>query len=302
MKMHPASLRIVVTSLISLVPFTGCRRAAGPEIDRPRIDPRVRMQDVTFHSTALNRDMPYRAFLPMNIAPGQRMPVVYLLHGGNGGGYQDWSNYTDVSQYAARGLILVMPEAGFSYYMNAAMKPGDRFEDYAFTELIADVERRFPVAADRGHRAVIGISMGGFAAIEIALTRPDLFVFVGAFSPSVEITHRRFHILRIREWFRIRRIFGPWGSNTRTARDPFALVATADPTKVPFIYLTSGENEPLFGPDRQFASRLNEHHFAYEFHTRPGGHAWNQWDAQIPGCFESLFQHLQSMAGWPQPR
>ena len=291
MKVHAASFRILATSLISLVPFTGCRRAA----DRPRIDPRVRMQDVTFHSAALNRNMPYRVFLPMNIAPGQRLPVVYLLHGGQGGEYRDWSNYTDVSRYAARGLILVMPEGGFSYYMNEAMKPGDRYEDYTFTDLIADVESRFPVAADRDHRAVIGISMGGFAAIKIALTRPDLFVFVGSFSPSIEITHRRFHIMRIEEWFRIQRIFGPWGSDTRNARDPFALVATADPTKVPFIYLTSGENESLFDPDRDFASLLYEHHYAYEFHTRPGRHAWSQWDAQVPGCFESLLQHLKPM-------
>ena len=254
------------------------------------------MQDITFHSAALNRDMSYRVFLPTNIAPGQRLAAVYLLHGGQAGEYRDWSNYTDVSRYAARGLILVMPEGAFSYYMNAAMKPGDRYEDYTFTDLIADVESRFPVVADRGHRAVIGISMGGFAAIKIALTRPDLFGFVGAFSPSVEITHRRFHIMRVAEWFRIRRIFGPWGSDTRTSRDPFALVATADPTKVPFIYLTSGENEPLSGPDRQFASRLSERHFAYEFHTSPGGHAWSQWDAQIPGCFESLLQHLQPMS------
>jgi pimeloyl-ACP methyl ester carboxylesterase len=33
--------------------------------------------------------------------------VVYLLHGG-GGGYRDWSNYSDVARFAERGLILVI--------------------------------------------------------------------------------------------------------------------------------------------------------------------------------------------------
>jgi hypothetical protein len=29
------------------------------------------------------------------------------------------------------------------------------------------------------------------------------------------------------------------------------------------------------------------------FHTKPGGHDWGEWDSQIPGCFESLLQHLK---------
>ena len=253
------------------------------------------MQDVTFHSAALNRDMPYRVFLPAKMAAGQRLPVVYLLHGGDGGGYRDWSNDSDVSQYAARGLILVMPEGAFSYYMNAALKPSEKYENYTFSDLITDVESRFPAATDREDRAVIGISMGGFAGIKIALTRPDLFVFVGALSPSVEVTQRRFKIRQIEQWLRYRKMFGPWGSNTRSSRDLFNLVTTADPAKTPFIYLTTGNEEPLYEPNRRFASRLYQRHFAYRFHIEPGEHAWNQWDAQIPGCFESLFQHLRPM-------
>jgi enterochelin esterase-like enzyme len=56
--------------------------------DRPRLTPAVKMVDVTFHSAALNRDMPYRAILPVSIAANQKLPVVYLLHGG-GGGFHD---------------------------------------------------------------------------------------------------------------------------------------------------------------------------------------------------------------------
>lgn len=98
--------------------------------------------------------------------------------------------------------------------------------------------------------------MGGFAAIKIALTRPKLFGFVGALSPSIDILHRRFNIRRTGEWWRIRTIFGPSGSETRISRDPFALVKTADPAKTPYIYLTAGENEPLLDPNRRFAGRL----------------------------------------------
>ena len=253
------------------------------------------MRDVTFFSPALNRNMPYRVYLPAKLVPGQKLPVVYLLHGGNGG-FRDWSNYSDVVQYAAPdnsgGLILVMPEGAFSYYMNAAEKSGDKFEDYLLNDLISDVETRFPADKTRDRRAIIGISMGGFAAIEFALSRPDLFGYAAAFSPSIDILHRRFNPKRFGEWWRIRNIFGPSGSESRRTRDPFLLAQSANPTQTPYLYLTAGEQEPLLEPNRRFASRLNEYHFSYEFHTKPGGHDWNEWDAQIPGCFDSLLEHV----------
>jgi putative tributyrin esterase len=82
--------------------------------------------------------MPYRAVLPAQIASGQKLPVVYLLHGG-GGGFHDWSNYSGVAQYAERGLILIMPEGNSSYYTNSVDHPQDRYEDYIVHDLIADV-------------------------------------------------------------------------------------------------------------------------------------------------------------------
>jgi S-formylglutathione hydrolase FrmB len=126
------------------------------------------MVDVTFLSASLNRDMPYRTIVPANIAPNQKLPVLYLLHGG-GGGYRDWSNYSDVAGYAAQGLILVMPEGNSSYYTNSADRPQDRYEDYIVHDLIADVEQRLPAASGRPNRAIAGVSMGGFGAIVTCL-------------------------------------------------------------------------------------------------------------------------------------
>jgi putative tributyrin esterase len=276
--------------------FLARRETAQVPVDHPQLAAGVALQDVSFYSQALKRQMPYRVFLPAKVAAGQKMPVVFLLHGGNGG-YRDWSNYSDVSQYAATsksgGLILVMPEGAFSYYQNAALKPEDKYEDYLTNDLIPDVESRFPVATGKENRAMIGISMGGFAAIKLALARRNLFSFVGALSPSIDILHRRFNIKRTGEWWRVRNIFGPMGSASRQSMDPIVLVQSADPALTPYIYLGAGEQEPLLDPNRRFASRLKERHFTYEFHTKPGGHDWNEWDAQIPGCFDSLLEHLK---------
>jgi S-formylglutathione hydrolase len=255
------------------------------------------MQDVIFYSSALNREMPYRVFLPVKVAADQRLPVVYLLHGGDGGNFRDWSNESDVAGYATRGMILVMPEGAFSYYMDAAERPQDRYEDYVVTDLIGDVQSRFPAARSRESRAIVGISMGGFAAIKWALKRPDLFVFVGALSPSIEVVHRRFNIRQkfqgIEEWWRLRTVFGPPGSETRQASDPFVLVQTARAAATPYIYLTVGDQERFLEPNRKFAMALERRGFQFEFHTKPGTHNWSQWDKQIPECFDSLLRHIK---------
>jgi len=284
-----ASILLVFGALAYLL--TGKTSTSKLLPDHPQLAPGVAMQDVSFYSAALQRQMPYRVFLPEKIAPGKKLPVVYLLHGGNGG-FRDWSNRSDVARYAAQGLILVMPEGVFSYYQNAALKPEDKYEDYLINDLIADVEKRFPAAMGRENRAIIGISMGGFAVAKLALSRPELFAFVGALSPSIDVCQRRFHLM---QWWRLTNIFGPVGSKTRTASDPFVLARSADPARTPYIYLTAGETEPLLAPNRRFAALLKSRGFAYEFHTKPGGHDWGEWDAQIPGCFERLFKKMKSI-------
>jgi S-formylglutathione hydrolase FrmB len=234
-------------------------------------------------------------FLPANLTPGKKLPVVYLLHGGNGS-FRDFSNNSNVNKFAldGSGMILVMPEGEFSYWFNAVGKPQDRFQDYVTNDLIADVESRFPAARDRNHRAVVGISMGGWAAVKLALDHPGLYGFACGISPAIEATHRGFSPFAIGQWLRLKEIFGPVGGPVRVANDPFELVKTADPAKTPFLYLTSGANEPLLVPIRRFVGLLEQRHFAYAFAIKPGGHDWGDWDSQLPGCFAAMEEHLGS--------
>ena len=102
--------------------------------------------------------MEYRVFLPEN--PGHlKLPVVYLLHGGEGT-FRNWSNDTDVAQFARSNLLLVMPQGDYSYYTNAVLRPPDRYEDYIVDDLPSEVEGRFPARSDRAGRAIVGVSMG----------------------------------------------------------------------------------------------------------------------------------------------
>lgn len=289
------SLRFFVACLcaISLL-LTACnKKKQEGQPDHPRLSPSVAMRDVTFRSAALNRDMPYRVVLASTISAGTKLPVVYLLHGG-GGNFRDWSNYARLASFAERGLILVMPEGDDSYYVNAAERPGDRYEDYIVNDLIADVESRFPAAARRETRAIVGVSMGGYGAVKLALSHPDLFVFAGGISPAVDVPSRPFSMKRIWQWRHHSSIFGPWGSQTRRDGDPFVLAHSADPGRTPYLYLTCGDKEGLLSANRNFAALLGRRHFQYEFHVAPGGHNWSQWDERLPGVFQRLFEHLGS--------
>jgi putative tributyrin esterase len=285
---YGATILAVVLSL-----SVGCtRKEAEPPPDHPRLTPQVVLRDVTFHSAALNRDMLYRVILPVSVAPGQRLPVVYLLHGG-GGGFRDWTNYSDVARFAESGLLLVMPEGGSSYYTNAVDPPQDRYEDYIVSDLIADVESRFPAATGRSNRAIIGVSMGGFGAVKIALRHPELFAFAGGLSSAIDVPRRGFAIKRFHQSRHYSAIFGPSGSQTRRDNDPFVLARSANPDAAPYFFLTCGEQEGLLPSNREFAGLLTQRHFRHEFHTIPGGHNWEQWNGWLSALFRSLDLHMK---------
>ena len=237
--------------------------------------------------------MTYRAIFPAMPPGGSKFTVIYLLHGG-GADFREWSNDSDVARFAEKGFILIMPEGNSSYYTNSVDRPHDRYEDYIVKDLIADVESRFPVASDTAHRAIVGISMGGFGAITLALKHPRLFAFVGALSPAVDVPSRPFSIKRVSQYRYHASIFGPWGSQSRRDSDPFVLARSADPNAVPFLFITCGEQEGLLPSNRQFARLLASSHFKFEFHSGPGGHDWNQWNAQLPATLASLAAHISS--------
>lgn len=277
-----------------LIVLTACnRKNQEPSPDRPRLTPNVVLRDIRFRSAALNRDMQYRVVMPAIMAAGAKLPAVYLLHGG-AGSFRDWSNYSDSAKFAEQGLILVMPEGDESYYMNSVEQPQDRYEDYIVNDLIADVESKFPVGTGRANRVIVGVSMGGFGAIKLAISHPDLFVFAGGISSAIDVPSRPFSLKRISQWQHHRSIFGPWGSQARHDLDPFVIARSADPAKTPYLFLTCGDQEGLLPANRNFAALLEKRHFRYEFHVSPGGHNWNQWQERLPTLFQTLREHLGS--------
>ena len=72
-----------------------------------------------------------------------------------------------------------MPNAGgpdthntWNGYFNM---PGWSYEDFFFQELIPEVEKKYRGAGDKGHRAVMGLSMGGGGSVVYCQRHPDMF-------------------------------------------------------------------------------------------------------------------------------
>lgn len=142
---------------------------------------------------ALDRPLTYIVYLPPGLAAGQRVNVIYLMHGVGDSG-NDWYRQGRVRDTAdrltrdgvIRPTIIVMPDADTSWYVDsrAVGGPGD-YETAITRDLVAEIDRRFPTRASRDGRAVAGLSMGGYGALRYAFAHPDRFGAAVALSPAL---------------------------------------------------------------------------------------------------------------------
>ena len=243
-------------------------------------------------STLMGRPVSYNVFLPLGyVGEGsrERYPVVFLLHGLMGN-YTNWAEKTDFTwKLPNLKAVIVMPDGGDGWYTDSSSKASDKYESYLIQELIPEIDKKFRTIADREHRAIAGLSMGGYGAIKFGLKYPELFSVVGSFSGALgaaSITEKEIPGAIGRS---IVAIFGPAGSETRKGNDLFAMVRTATAERIkslPFIYLDCGTEDFLFQNNRDFVSLLLEKRVSHEFRQLPGGHNWKYWGAQVEEFLE----------------
>ena len=135
-------------------------------------------------------------WLPPSYAtsPGRRYPVLFVLTGFSGRGRMllndnAWSPALDdrLDALVANGCgeaIVVMPDCltrfGGSQYLNSAAT--GRYADHLLDELVPWADATFRTFGDRDHRGVAGKSSGGFGALTLGMTRPDVFAAVACHS------------------------------------------------------------------------------------------------------------------------
>lgn len=290
--------KFVLYSLFLLLGFgrAPSQHDAAPAASSPQ---RVFVKDFSFHSASLQRDMRYRVLFPSDYDHGGRLPVLYLLHGLYGD-YLNWDTRTGLENYARKlHLLIVMPDAGDSWYTNSATVPADKFEDYIAKDLVSEIDDKFPTIRNRDARAIAGLSMGGYGAIKLALKYPGLFAFAGSLSGALNAGQ---NLYAERPEFRAKllEVFGPDGSSTRVENNVFLLVDAPPQTPYPYFYLACGTSDFFLETNRAFVKQLSSRKIPYEYHETAGGHTWEYWNAAVQPMLRALGRVLAGAARAPE--
>jgi putative tributyrin esterase len=245
------------------------------------------VQDGVFHSQSLGRDVRYRVLLPGNYEDGGRFPVLYLLHGLYGD-YLNWDTRTGLESYARNlPFLIVMPDAGDSWYTNSATVPADKFEDYIAKDLIGEIDAKYPTIRDRHKRSIAGLSMGGYGAVKLALKYPRLFAFAGSLSGALNAAQT---LDAERPDFRVKllEVFGGPQSPVRSANDVFQILKLSGSADYPYFYLACGTSDSFLPVNRAFVEKLASSNILYEYHESSGGHTWEYWDEAVQSLLRAV--------------
>lgn len=263
----------------------------------------ARVETVRLQSKLINTTLPYNVILPIDYETSKttRYPVLYLLHGFTGH-YSDWVTRSNVADYAAaHRMIVVMPDGNDSWYTNSASMTTDKYESYILDELIPDVQQRYRTIEARYGRSIAGLSMGGYGAIKFGLKSPATFVFAASMSGAFMVTRVTEKELNAR--WRVSVIFGPIGSETRTANDLFAIIEKLTPARIgslPYFYFDCGTEDVLpmlFQSNRELSAVMFEKKIPHEFRQLPGDHSWAYWDRQVQEVLKIASQKMKTSKG-----
>lgn len=152
----------------------------------------------SIQSKVLGAQVKYNVYLPNGFDKGTKQyPVVYLLHGFTDT-YKAWDEKGRMQEVAdeliesgeAREMIIVMPNAGgpdvYNTWNGYFNMPGWAYEDFFYQEFLPEVEKKYRAIGDKGHRAIMGLSMGGGGSTVYAQRHSDMFSSCYAMSAWLE--------------------------------------------------------------------------------------------------------------------
>ena len=278
---------------------------------------------VAYESPSVGRTLKYNIVLPASYTSAdnadKRYPVLYLLHGLTSN-YTAWARM-GVPRYAKDyDLIVVMADAGNSWYANWAESEGDqknRWEDAIIKDLIGHVDSTYRTIAKREGRAINGLSMGGYGALMLGLRNPDMFCSIGSHSGAVAFAKGIGNRLRSGaalpaprtpsdqpnaaigiEGFSSQAERTPKGKlfvkpEDADAYDPFKLVLTVPKEKLPHIYIDCGTDDRLLQANQELVKVLMENKIPFTYAESPGGHVGQYWAREVGHSMAVQYQLIQ---------
>ncbi len=291
-----------------------------------------------FHSDALGVDKAVVIYLPRGYdsQPARRWPVFYYLHG-LGGNETNWVKHGRLDAAADQlGLaaIVVMPDGDDGFYIDShapidydqcitdgtglfapGREPHDTacvharsYETYIAKDLVGWVDGHYHTIARRDGRAVAGLSMGGFGAMELALRHPDEFAGAASHSGAIALLYRgprpfapgkaelvtdvsRFGQAGgpIVGW--IHTLFGDDIADWK-AHDVVELAGKLGPGKLALYFDCGTEDDFALQDNVQYVHEaLGARHIDHAFFLGPGKHDFAFWSVRVSSSLAFLRDH-----------
>jgi S-formylglutathione hydrolase FrmB len=214
-------------------------------------------------------------------------PTVYLLHGYSGN-YSNWiikvpelKAYADTYQ-----TLIVCPDGAYSsWYFDSPLDTAYRYETHVATEVVNFIDKNYRSIADKNHRAITGLSMGGHGALFLALRHPGIFGAAGSMSGGVDLKESK-------NRFDISKRIGDTILQEKNWHDMTVinLIENYAKTDVKIIF-DCGTADIFIDGNRRLHQKMLQLKIAHEYTERPGEHNWQYWSNAIP--FQLLFfQHF----------
>ena len=219
----------------------------------------------------------------------EKLPVLYLLHGA-GGDEEAWINLGRTSQIMdnliaagkAKPMIIAMPngnviqdaapgEGSMGFYKPQFMVPKTMDGTYEanFMDIIKFVESNYRVIPDKEHRAIAGLSMGGFHTMHISRYYPNTFDYVGLFSaalmPREDATGK---------------VYSNIDETLQTQMD----------NGYKLYWIGIGKTDFLYDANKEYREKLDGMGMKYEYVETEGGHTWRNWRVYLSQIAPLLFK------------
>lgn len=245
----------------------------------------------SIQSKVLSATVKYNVYLPDGFNnSGENYPVVYLLHGFTDD-YKAWVTKGQMQQVVdelmasgeARQMIIVMPNAGgpdvmntWNGYMNM---PGWNYEDFFFTEFMPQVEKKYRGISDKGHRAVMGLSMGGGGSTMYAQRHTDKFSSCYAMSAWLESDGGKRQVEGVDDKVYL-------VSQAMKDYSAIKFVENADNETISKLrtvkwFFDCGDDDFLFDLSVKIHQLMRAKRIKDELRVRDGGHTWEYWHTAL---------------------
>lgn len=230
-------------------------------------------------------DTHINVILPHDITKSQKPArVLYFLHGLSGDCTKT-ARYTDIErQLQNTDLAVVFPEVQRSFYTD--MRYGLKYFQYIAYELPELCQRMFNISKKREDTYVCGISMGGYGALKVGLSRPDFFSKIVAFSGVTNFKSDLDHPdgKYISNWKMENEFTAVCGDDIKLCDDEDTWVLSKkalDSGNPPKLLTICGTEDFLYQSNVEFKKHLDDIGYDAKFVVTDGYHAWSFWERHI---------------------